>query len=60
MMDRIVTKYDPPPIPDRQFDWSAVEDSYDLGSPIGYGRTEEDAIADLKEQLNELRPETAP
>lgn len=44
-----------PPIPDRRFDWSAVHDEeYDgEGSPIGYGRTEKEAIDDLMEQLDE-------
>ncbi|HEX5508453.1 MAG TPA: hypothetical protein VFX37_08105 [Pseudolabrys sp.] len=43
------------PILDRRFDWSAVDDStYDgPSSPIGYGPTEEDAIEDLLEQLEE-------
>lgn len=45
---KIVTKYDPPPIPFRDCDWSAVYDDYDLGSPIGHGATEADAIEDLK------------
>ncbi|SRR6267143_450080 len=47
-MDKIITRYDPKPIPNRQFDWTAVTDNYDLGSPIGYGRTEAEAIADLR------------
>lgn len=45
---KIVTKYDPPPIPFRDCDWSAVFDDYDLGSPIGHGATEAGAIDDLK------------
>ncbi len=40
-----------PPIPVRSFDWIAVEDAYDAGDAIGTGATEEEAIADLKEQL---------
>jgi hypothetical protein len=41
-----------PPIPDRRFDWSAVDgENYDLGSPIGWGATESEAIADLLEQM---------
>jgi len=43
----IITKYDPPPIPWREADWSAVFDDYDLGGPIGHGPTEQDAIDDL-------------
>ena len=52
----IRTKFVYPPIPDRRFDWSAVDDdTYDgPGSPIGTGPTEEAAIADLMEQI-ELR-----
>jgi hypothetical protein len=46
---KIVTRYWQKPIPLRQFDWEAVTDNYDLGSPIGYGRTEEEAISDLVE-----------
>jgi hypothetical protein len=49
----IVTHYDPKPIPPRQFDWTAVTDSYEPGHPIGYGATEAEAIADLREQMEE-------
>jgi hypothetical protein len=46
----IVTKYDPPPIPLRRFDWYAYDDdSYEPGMPVGFGRTEAEAIADLKQ-----------
>lgn len=43
------------PIPYRQFDWEAVYDDYDYAPdgkphPIGYGRTEAEAIADLIQQ----------
>ena len=48
---RIVTHFVYPPIPVRNFDWAAVTDSYEPGCPIGYGATEQDAIADLQEQL---------
>ena len=53
---KIVTDHVYPPIPDRRFDWSAVDgDTYggeecDL---IGYGATEAEAVADLKKQLEE-------
>lgn len=54
MTDRkIITKYDPPPIPWREADWSAVYDDYDLGSPIGHGLTEQDAIDDLLAESEE-------
>lgn len=55
---KIVTSYWQPPIPLRQFDWSAYDaDTYD-GAPdsgtrgqIGYGKTEQEAIADLIDLL---------
>lgn len=55
---KIVTTFWPKPIPIRSFDWSAITEDYD-GAPdagrqfIGHGRTEEEAIADLKEQLDD-------
>ena len=49
-----------PPIPDRSMDWSAIdEDSYDGAPdthppcPVGWGRTEAEAVADLLEQMEE-------
>lgn len=53
-MSKFVTRYDPKPIPDRHFDWTATEDNYDLGRPVGYGVTEKDAIDDLITQLDYL------
>lgn len=48
MTDRkIITKYDPPPIPLRDSDWTATREGYDLGDHIGMGATEDAAIADL-------------
>jgi hypothetical protein len=41
------------PIPDRNSDWCASEDSYEPGMPLGWGATEEAAIADLLERLDE-------
>lgn len=43
----VVTTYDPPPIPLRVFDWRATRDEYEPGLPIGFGRTERDAVLDL-------------
>jgi hypothetical protein len=51
---RIVTTYEHPPIPRRDFDWSAVEDSYEPGWPIGRGATEATAIADLMDQIEDI------
>jgi hypothetical protein len=50
-MTRIIATYDPPPIPVRNCDWSATLDTYDAGDPIGWGRTRDEAVADLEEQL---------
>lgn len=49
---KIKTTYIHPPIPMRNFDWSAVDDdTYSVGDPVGLGETEEEAIADLLAQL---------
>ncbi len=50
---RIETAFVYPPIPVRDFDYSAVTEDYDgaAACPIGYGRTAEAAVADLLEQL---------
>jgi hypothetical protein len=45
--DAIVTAFVNPPIPSRDFDWSATRDGYDEGDPIGWGRTEAAAIDNL-------------
>lgn len=50
---KIITSFDFPPIPIRNFDWSAVTDNYDEGAPVGHGRTEAEAIADLQWQLDQ-------
>ena len=64
---RIVTEYWAKPIPDRSFDWSAVDDdTYDGAEDssnrnhVGYGRTEAEAIADLRRLLDELTEADAP
>jgi hypothetical protein len=52
---KIVANFALKPIPDRQFDWLAVDDdTYDgPGCPIGSGATETEAVADLLEQIDE-------
>ncbi|MFA6984609.1 MAG: hypothetical protein WC213_00185 [Arenimonas sp.] len=52
---KIVTNYVYPPIPIRQFDWSAIDDdTYDgEGCLIGYGATEQEAIDDLLDKMND-------
>jgi hypothetical protein len=49
----MIILYDPPPIPIRDFDWSALRSDYEPGMPIGRGATEEAAVADLLEQEEE-------
>ena len=48
-MKVIVTDYINPPIPVRDHDWVAYYDGEEESLMYGYGRTEEDAIKDLKE-----------
>ncbi|WP_300396347.1 hypothetical protein [Henriciella sp.] len=51
---KIVTHYDPPPVPWRSFDWCAYDDrTHDMDTPCGYGATEAEAIEDLMEQLDD-------
>ena len=47
----INTEHVVPPIPSRMFDWTATEEDYEPGDPVGRGCTEAEAIADLQEQL---------
>ena len=49
----IETSYWMIPIPCRKYDWSACSSDYEAGDPIGYGETEEEAIARFKEIVNE-------
>jgi hypothetical protein len=56
---KIRTDYWPKPVPTNRFDWNAIDDDTYDGAPdsgnrnqIGYGATEEEAIADLLEQLS--------
>lgn len=60
---RVQTSHVMPPIPDRSHDWCAVDyDRYDADCdqdgffslhPVGHGQTEDAAIADLIEQLED-------
>lgn len=43
-----------PPIPSRDFDWCAINDGYESGDPIGYGRTQQEAIDNLLEMIEIL------
>ena len=49
MDNKIITRHEYPPIPIRDYDWSAVRQDYEPGDPIGHGKTEQDAIEDLLE-----------
>lgn len=50
----IWTDCNPPPIPDRSHDWSAIDEAtYGPGAPVGEGGTEVDAILDLLDKLEE-------
>jgi hypothetical protein len=53
---KIVTSNVYPPIPIRvpirEFDWCAYLDGKEEAGPYGWGMTEAEAIADLKEQLD--------
>ncbi len=40
-----------PPIHIRSLDWCATFDNYEPGQPIGHGATEQEAIEDLKAQV---------
>lgn len=63
---KVRTTHDYPPIPIRNMDWSAVDDdTYDVDchqdgffstSLVGRGATEQEAIADLLEQIEECAP----
>ena len=48
--DKIITSHDFPPIPIRDYDWSAIREDYEPGDLIGKGITEKDAIDDLLQQ----------
>jgi hypothetical protein len=46
---KIITTHVYPPIPQRGFDWCAYRGDYepDCGYPVGWGKTEQEAIDDL-------------
>jgi hypothetical protein len=49
-MSAITTAYEYLPIPIRQFSWSAHREDFASGQPMGFGRTEQEAIANLRRQ----------
>jgi hypothetical protein len=50
---KIITSHNYPPIPIRDYDWSAIREDYDQGDLVGHGTTEEAAIDFLIIQENE-------
>lgn len=50
---RIRTEHVKPPIPTRAWDYSAVVEGYEPGDPQGWGETEQAAIDDLLQQIEE-------
>jgi len=53
--DWIKTVFEYPPIPCRNFDWCAYDDRRGADdSPYGWGRTEDEAVANLLDQLEDV------
>lgn len=50
---KITTQHIHPPIPDRCFDWLATVEHMNEDGPQGWGKTEEEAIKDLKGQMED-------
>jgi len=46
-----ITRHEPKMNHIHTCDWSAVTDYYEAGDPVGWGSTEQEAIADLRDQL---------
>lgn len=52
-MRQIKTVHEYPPIPIRDFDWCAYFDGDEEEGPRGWGRTEAEAIADLRDNFED-------
>ena len=52
-MSSVITRFEPPPIPVRGYDWHAFIDGDEEGS-TGYGFTELEAVTELAEKLAAL------
>lgn len=50
---KIVTDHQYPPIPYRNMDWVAFEDGKEEDGIYGYGKTEQEAIDDLLDNLEQ-------
>jgi hypothetical protein len=53
---RIVTDHVFPPVPSRSFDWCAYYEGEEEKQNYGWGRTEEEAVADLLADTGEKQP----
>jgi hypothetical protein len=49
----IMTEYWKKPIPDRSHDWCAIIDGQEEAGPQGWGHTEDEAIRDLLDRIDE-------
>ena len=58
MWGKIITVWACPPIPDRRWDWMAFHDGEEERGHYGWGRTEREAIEDLR-CLDEERAEVS-
>lgn len=54
---KVQVRHDPPDIGTNAYDWRAVQELYQSGDRIGWGKTREDAIKDLLDQLG-MDPDT--
>lgn len=50
---KIITKHEYPPIPWHSFDWVAYREGNEETGPFYWGKTEADAISELKEYEEE-------
>lgn len=52
-LSNIITEYWPKPIPIRNYDWQAWVDGREESGQVGQGATEDAAVEDLLEQIDE-------
>jgi len=53
-MPKIKTEHVYPPIPIRSFDWMASFGTAEPGDLVGWGKTEQEAINDLLQQVEDF------
>jgi hypothetical protein len=46
-LPEVITVYEPPAIPLRNYDWCAYREGREEDGPYGWGRTRQDALTDL-------------